>query len=159
MHREMERHVLLHAHMFKNAGTSLDASLRQSFGAAFVDHRDDESMRLGAQYLGPYIENHAEMLALRDAAAAVGSSRLDGATLVSTLEPCPMCAGAIVHARIERVVFAAWDPRTGAAGSVFDLLRCADLNHRAEVTGGVLETLSAEQLRGFFAARRRSANA
>jgi tRNA(adenine34) deaminase len=102
---------------------------------------------------------HAEIVALREAGRRLGNYRLPDSTLYVTLEPCPMCAGAIVHARVERVVFAAWDPRTGAAGSVFDLLRCEHLNHRAQVTGGVLETLAAEQLRGFFSARRRAPGA
>lgn len=97
---------------------------------------------------------HAEMVAIREAARRAGNYRLPESTLYVTLEPCPMCAGAIVHARVARLVFAARDPRTGAAGSVFDLVRSEALNHRAEVTGGVLEASSAELLRGFFQARR-----
>ncbi len=99
---------------------------------------------------------HAEIVALREAGRRLDNYRLPGSTLYVTLEPCPMCAGAIVHARIERLVFAARDPRTGAAGSVFDLVCCKQLNHRAQVTGGVLEAVAAEQLREFFAARRRA---
>jgi len=76
---------------------------------------------------------HAEVVALRDAARRAGNYRLPGAVLYVTLEPCPMCAGAIVHARIAEVVYAAPDPRQGAAGSVFNLLDCAELNHRARV--------------------------
>ena len=97
---------------------------------------------------------HAEVLALREAAAARGSGRLDGATLAVTLEPCPMCAGALVQARIARVVFGAWDARAGACGSVWDLVRDPRALHRAEVVGGVREGECAAALRAFFAARR-----
>jgi tRNA(adenine34) deaminase len=97
---------------------------------------------------------HAEVLALRAAAARVGNYRLVDSTLYVTLEPCPMCAGAIVHARVTRVVFGAVDPRAGAAGTVFDLLRSAALNHHAEVTGGVLAEECGALLREFFRARR-----
>lgn len=97
---------------------------------------------------------HAELLAIRAAAAAIGAWRLDGCTLFVTLEPCAMCAGAIVLARIPRVVFGAWDEKAGMAGSVADLLRHPRLNHRPEVTGGVLATEAAELLTEFFAQRR-----
>jgi tRNA(adenine34) deaminase len=97
---------------------------------------------------------HAEVLALRAAAEVQGTWRLDGATLVVTLEPCPMCAGAIVHARVGRVVFAATDPRTGAAGSVYNILQSNELNHRCEVTGGMLAEESGGLLRDFFRSRR-----
>ncbi|MFO1372476.1 MAG: tRNA adenosine(34) deaminase TadA [Candidatus Competibacteraceae bacterium] len=97
---------------------------------------------------------HAEMVTLRAAAARLGNYRLVASTLYVTLEPCPMCAGAIVHARVARVVFGAADPRTGAAGTVFNLLQAAPLNHRAEVTGGVLAEQCAALLREFFRARR-----
>ncbi len=93
---------------------------------------------------------HAEVVALRRAAERVGSWRLDGCTLVVTLEPCTMCAGAIVLARVERVVFGAWDPKAGAAGSLWDVLRDRRLNHRPEVFGGVLEDECGDQLRDFF---------
>ena len=103
---------------------------------------------------------HAEIQALRDAGRRQGNYRLPGSTLYVTLEPCPMCAGAIVHARVEAVVFAAADPRSGAAGSVFDLLPSdARFNHRTEVRGGVLTEESAERLRAFFRARRRTGRA
>lgn len=97
---------------------------------------------------------HAEILALRDAARAVGSWRLEGMTLVVTLEPCPMCAGALVAARIKRVAFGAADPKAGACGSLYNL--CADprLNHEVEVTDGVLADESADLLTWFFAKRR-----
>jgi tRNA(adenine34) deaminase len=99
---------------------------------------------------------HAEIQALRAAAAAVGNYRLPGAELYVTLEPCPMCAGAIVHARIQHVTFGAADPKGGACGSVFDLLPSdARFNHRTGCTGGVLKAPCADVLREFFAARRR----
>ncbi|SHN05359.1 tRNA-adenosine deaminase [Cryptosporangium aurantiacum] len=97
---------------------------------------------------------HAEVLALRRAAAALGTWRLTGCTLVVTLEPCTMCAGALVLARIDRVVFGAWDPKAGAAGSLWDVVRDRRLNHRPEVVGGVLEDECAALLDGFFAAHR-----
>ena len=97
---------------------------------------------------------HAEILALRDAARALGSWRLDGCTLVVTLEPCAMCAGAIVLARIPTVVFGTPDPKSGAAGSVLDVLGEPALNHRPEVVGGVREAECAGLLREFFATRR-----
>jgi tRNA(adenine34) deaminase len=97
---------------------------------------------------------HAEIAALRAAATREGNYRLTGATLYVTLEPCCMCAGAIIHARIGRVVFGAADPKTGAAGSVFEILGTDRLNHRVTVTGGVLEQECAESLRSFFRSRR-----
>jgi len=97
---------------------------------------------------------HAEMIAIRQAAAAGSSWRLEGCTLYVTLEPCAMCAGAIVLARPDRVVFGAWDEKAGMAGSVGDLLRHPRLNHRPEVRGGVLADECGELLRSFFAERR-----
>jgi tRNA(adenine34) deaminase len=97
---------------------------------------------------------HAEVLALREAAAALGGWRVPAATLYVTLEPCAMCAGAIVLARVPRVVYAARDPKAGAAGSVLDVLGDPRLNHRPEVVGGVLAEDAAELLRAFFTKRR-----
>jgi tRNA(adenine34) deaminase len=97
---------------------------------------------------------HAESLAIRQASEAAGSWRLEGHTLYVTLEPCAMCAGALVLARVDRVVFAAWDPKAGMAGSIADLLRHPRLNHRPEVQGGVLEDEAGALLRDFFARRR-----
>jgi tRNA(adenine34) deaminase len=97
---------------------------------------------------------HAEVVALRDAAARLGNYRLGGCTLYVTLEPCAMCVGAIMHARIARVVYGAADPKTGACGSVVDLFAESRLHHHAAVEGGVLAEECARQLRGFFAARR-----
>jgi tRNA(adenine34) deaminase len=99
---------------------------------------------------------HAELLAIRAASAALGRWRLDDCTLYVTLEPCAMCAGAIVLARIARVVLGAWDPKAGMGGSVGDLLRHPRLNHRPEVVGGVMEAECGALLREFFAERRRA---
>jgi len=100
---------------------------------------------------------HAEIVALRAAAAAVGRWRLDGHTLVVTLEPCTMCAGAVTVARIARLVYGAADPKTGAAGSLWDVLRDRRLPHRTEVLGGVLAAECGALLRDFFAQRRATA--
>ena len=97
---------------------------------------------------------HAEIMALRDAATRLGNYRLPGCTLYVTLEPCAMCAGAIMHARIDRVVFGARDPKTGAAGSIIDLFAETRLNHHTSVVGGVLAEECGSLLSGFFAARR-----
>ncbi|HEV3473822.1 MAG TPA: tRNA adenosine(34) deaminase TadA [Actinomycetota bacterium] len=97
---------------------------------------------------------HAEVLALREAARKVGTWRLDGCTIYVTKEPCPMCAGALVLARVERLVYGADDPKAGFAGSVEDVVRHPRLNHRLEVTAGVLAEESAQLLREFFEARR-----
>jgi tRNA(adenine34) deaminase len=97
---------------------------------------------------------HAEVLALRAAAAAGGSWRVLDATLYVTLEPCAMCAGAIVLARIPRVVFGCTDPKAGAAGSVLDVLDAPQLNHRPDVVGGILAAECSDRLRAFFRARR-----
>jgi tRNA(adenine34) deaminase len=97
---------------------------------------------------------HAEIIALRAAGQALGTYRLTGTTLYVTLEPCAMCASAMVHARVARLVFAATDPRAGAAGSVFNIVQHASLNHRLECTGGVLAEECSALLRGFFLARR-----
>ncbi|MGM7669039.1 tRNA adenosine(34) deaminase TadA [Microbacterium sp. A93] len=97
---------------------------------------------------------HAEVVALRQAAASIGSWNLEGHTLVVTLEPCVMCAGAILQSRIGRVVFGAWDEKAGAAGSMYDVLRDRRLPYRAEVVGGVDEVASTALLRDFFEQRR-----
>jgi tRNA(adenine34) deaminase len=100
---------------------------------------------------------HAEMRALRAAASALANYRLPGCELYVTLEPCAMCAGAILHARLAKVVFAARDPKTGAAGSVLDLFAIPQLNHHTEIVGGVLAEEASQQLRTFFAERRQAA--
>jgi tRNA(adenine34) deaminase len=97
---------------------------------------------------------HAEIVAIRQVARARGSWRLTGLTLVVTLEPCTMCAGAVTAARLARLVYGAEDPKAGAAGSLWDVLRDTRLNHRPEVIGGVLASECGDMLRDFFAARR-----
>jgi tRNA(adenine34) deaminase len=97
---------------------------------------------------------HAEVLALRRASAASGAWRLDGCTLVVTLEPCLMCAGALVLARVQRVVFGAWDPKAGAVGSVWDVVRDRAVNHRVEVVAGVRAQECGALLMSFFEAKR-----
>jgi tRNA(adenine34) deaminase len=123
-------------------------------GAVIV--RDNEI--LGDGWNQPIISNdptaHAEITALRAACQHEDNYRLPGATLYVTLEPCLMCAGALIHARIERVVFAATEPKTGAAGSCFDIFNTNELNHRIACHHGVLAEQSSELLRNFFRARR-----
>lgn len=97
---------------------------------------------------------HAEVVALRAAARALGNYRLSGCTLYVTLEPCAMCAGALIHARLDRLVFAAPDPKAGACGSVLEVLNHPKLNHRMQVEQGILADEAAELLRSFFRARR-----
>lgn len=113
---------------------------------------------VGRGYNQPIIRHdptaHAEVMALRDAAQRLGNYRLPDSTLYVTLEPCVMCSGAIMHARVGRVVFGARDPKTGAAGSVVNLYEEAKLNHHAEIEGGVLADECAALLSSFFAARR-----
>lgn len=99
---------------------------------------------------------HAEIIALREACVRAGNYRLPGATLYVTLEPCAMCLGAMLHARLARVVFGAADPKTGACGGVLDLPAHPQLNHQTAVEGGVLAEACAEQLREFFRGRRRT---
>jgi tRNA(adenine34) deaminase len=119
---------------------------------------DDAGARLGAgrneRELRGDPTAHAEIVAIRAAAKATGSWHLENTTLVVTLEPCLMCAGAILQARIPRVVFGAWDEKAGAVGSVYDVLRDRRLPHRVEVHAGVLADESARMLVGFFEERR-----
>ena len=100
---------------------------------------------------------HAEIEALRAGGRALGSYRLTGSTLYVTLEPCVMCASAIVHARVARLVFGAWEPKTGAVGSLWDVVRDRRLTHRPEVVGGILAAECAAQLDAFFTPHRRPA--
>jgi len=113
---------------------------------------------VGRGYNQPIVRHdpsaHAEIMALRDAAKQLGNYRLPGCVLYVTLEPCVMCAGAIMHARIAQVVFGAADPKSGAAGSVIDLFAESRLNHHAELVGGVLAEECGALLSGFFSARR-----
>lgn len=102
--------------------------------------------------------SHAEIMALRNAAQELENYRLPNTTLYVTLEPCAMCAGAIIHSRVQRVVFGAFDSKGGAAGSVFSILGTDKLNHRVDVIGGVLEKECAELLKAFFKSRRKNIN-
>ena len=123
-------------------------------GAVIV--RDDEMISEGwnRPISGHDPTAHAEIVALREAGSKESNYRLPGATLYVTLEPCVMCVGAIMHARIKRVVYGADDPRAGAAGSVFDLLESDEFNHSVEVEGGILADECGRILREFFKARR-----
>ena len=119
-------------------------------GEAIVAHGQNRVLR----ELDPTA--HAEIVALRAAAATLGNYRLNGCTLYVTLEPCAMCAGAMIHARLDRLVFAAADPKAGAAGSVLSVLNHPQLNHQMQVEQGTLAEESAELLRNFFRERRSS---
>ena len=123
-------------------------------GAVLV--RDDEVIAVGANC--PIATHdptaHAEIVALRSGGTALSSYRLTDTTLYVTLEPCVMCASAIVHARIKRLVFGAWDPRAGAAGSIVDVFALQGLNHRVDVFGGVLMEECSERLKTFFGEKR-----
>ncbi len=99
---------------------------------------------------------HAEVVALRQASAAKKNHRLNGATVYVTLEPCSMCVGAMIQARVQRLVFGAYDPKAGAAGSVLDLSEIKELNHRIEINGGLLEAECSSILKEFFTARRQA---
>jgi tRNA(adenine34) deaminase len=101
---------------------------------------------------------HAEIVALRQAAARMGNHRLPGCVLVATIEPCSMCAGALIHARIARLVYGAADPKAGAAGSVLQIINHPGLNHRMEVTAGVLAAKCSEMLQDFFRQKRQQAS-
>ena len=151
--------------------TDSDASwMRRALELAERAAREDNEIPVGALVLGPdgqligegwnrnIIEHdpsaHAEIVAMRRAGQALGNHRLVGCTLYITLEPCAMCAMAMVHARIARVVCGAFDPKTGAAGSVFDVLGDPRHNHRIEVVGGVLAEVAGPMLTNYFRAKR-----
>lgn len=125
-------------------------------GAVVLDHAGEVLVATHNQCRGEHkdVTAHAEVLAIRQAALETERGTLEGCTLVVTLEPCVMCAGAILAARIPTVVFGAWDEKAGAAGSVYDLLRDRRLPHRCEVIGGVEEAASTALLQAFFAERR-----
>lgn len=145
------------------------AAMRRALALAGVASAH-EDVPVGAVVLGPTGEvigegrnlreitndptAHAEVVALREAAAHLGTWHLAGCTLVVTLEPCVMCAGAILQARVPRVVFGSWDAKAGAAGSLYDVLRDRRLPHRVEVVGGVAEAEASALLRDFFESRR-----
>ena len=117
-----------------------------------------EGQIIGEGWNRPIIDHdptaHAEIMAIRSAAKKEQNYRLPDSTLYVTLEPCPMCAGAIVHSRVKRLVFATTDPRTGAAGSVFQIVQSDQLNHRVEIKSGILQKESADLIKAFFKARR-----
>jgi tRNA(Arg) A34 adenosine deaminase TadA len=145
--------------------------MRHALGLADRAEREDDEVPVGAVLVGPDGEllaegwnrnitehdptAHAEIVAMRQAGMRLGNHRLAGATLYVTLEPCAMCAMAVVHARIARVVYAASDPKTGAAGSVFDLLGDPRHNHRVKVEGGLLQDEAGQRLTDYFRRKRR----
>jgi tRNA(adenine34) deaminase len=147
-----------------------DAAMRQAIDVARLAE-DSGDVPVGAVVLGPTgalvgsghnarealgdPTAHAEVMALREAAASLGRWRLEGCTLVVTLEPCTMCAGAVVLARVSTLVFGAYDPKAGAVGSLWDVVRDRRVNSRPDVVGGVLEAETGDLLRQFFASHRR----
>jgi tRNA(adenine34) deaminase len=146
-----------------------DAAMRQAIDVARLAE-DTGDVPVGAVVLGPTgalvgsghnarealgdPTAHAEVMALREAAASLGRWRLEGCTLVVTLEPCTMCAGAVVLARVSTLVFGAYDPKAGAVGSLWDVVRDRRVNSRPDVVGGVLEAETGDLLRQFFASHR-----
>ena len=123
-------------------------------GALVIVENEVVSSRHNERQLTGDPTAHAEILALRDAATHLGTWRLDAATLVTTLEPCPMCAGAALNARIKHVIFGAHDPKAGATETLYNLLADPRLNHEAQITSGVLADECGEILTSFFAERR-----
>lgn len=123
-------------------------------GAVLVSEGKEIGAGANAPIAGHDPTAHAEIQALRAAGQALRNYRLTGTTLYVTMEPCPMCAGALVNARVARLVYGAADPRIGAAGTVFDLVRARQANHQLEVTAGVLEADCRDRLQAFFRARR-----
>ena len=124
-------------------------------GAVVLDRNGEVlARRHNEREVGTDPTAHAEVLALRDAAAALGEWRLEGCTVVVTLEPCPMCAGALVASRVERVVFGAFDPKAGACGTLYNLCVDPRLNHEVDVVAGVRGDECAVQLSSFFVSRR-----
>jgi tRNA(adenine34) deaminase len=153
---ERDRHFM---RLAQAAAEEARAAGEVPVGAVLV--RGDEVISTGFNHpIGAHDPSaHAEMAALRSGAQTLGNYRLPGCELYVTLEPCLMCAGAIMHARIARVVYGARDPKTGAAGSVVDAFANPQLNHHTSVVGGVLETECGDALRAFFADRRRASRA
>lgn len=153
---ERDRHYMAQA---LDAARSARAAGEVPVGAVLV--RGDDVIATGFNHpIGAHDPSaHAEMVALRAAARSLQNYRLPGCELYVTLEPCLMCAGAIMHARIARVVFGARDPKTGACGSVVDAFAHPQLNHHTQVAGGVLETECSDALKAFFAHRRQAIRA
>ena len=135
-------------------GEAAEAARRNDVPVGAVVVRGEEILGRGSNLKTADPTAHAEMSAIRRAAERLKSWNLSGCTLYVTLEPCPMCAGAVVNARIDRVVFGAYDPRAGAAGTLYNILRDTRLNHRCALQGGVLEGECASLLRSYFAGRR-----
>ena len=125
-------------------------------GAVLVQQEEIISIAHNRREIDANPLGHAEILTIQEAAAKLGRWRLHDCTLIVTLEPCPMCAGAIINARIKRVIFGAKDPRTGCAGSMMNLLQNPKLNHRVDVIGGVMGDESSQLLKQFFSQRRKS---
>ncbi|MGP1664453.1 MAG: tRNA adenosine(34) deaminase TadA [Rhodanobacter sp.] len=136
------------------AAHARDAEGEVPVGAVLVQHGDIIGLGWNRNITLHDPTAHAEVMAMRAAGEKLANHRLSGATLYVTLEPCSMCAMAMIHARLARVVYAATDPKTGAAGSMFDTLIDARHNHHIEVVGGLLAEESADMLRSFFRARR-----
>ena len=143
-------------HMRRALGLAHAAAARGEVPVGAIVVRGEECLGEGSNSpIGDHDPTaHAEIVALRRAAERVGDYRLAGTTLYVTLEPCIMCAAAIVHARVARVVFGAWDPKAGGAGSGADVFRTPQLNHRVDVFGGVLAEECGQVLQRFFAERR-----
>jgi tRNA(adenine34) deaminase len=143
---------------------AMQAALAEARKAAEAGEVPIGAVAVAGEYIVGYGQNrvlrdfdptaHAEIVAIREAAACLGNYRLNGVTLYVTLEPCAMCAGAMIHARIDRLVYAAPDPKAGAAGSVLEVLNHPQLNHQMQVEQGILADESAELLRNFFRERR-----
>lgn len=131
----------------ENGEVPVGAILITADGQAFAAHN--------APISSDDLSAHAEMLVMREACRATGNYRLIGSTLYVTLEPCTMCAGAIIHARIGRVVYGASDPKTGAVESLYNILSDQRLNHQPEITGGIMADESSALLKGFFKSRRK----
>jgi tRNA(adenine34) deaminase len=148
--------VTAHDYMAEALGLAVDASAHGDVPVGALVVRNGQVIGRGANRTlrDQDPTAHAEILAIREAARALGTWRLDGCELFVTLEPCAMCAGAIVLARLDRVTFGAWDDKAGMAGSVGDLLRHPRLNHRPEVVSGVLADECGAALQRFFGARR-----
>jgi tRNA(adenine34) deaminase len=142
--------------MSQALGLALDASAHGDVPVGAIVVRNGQTIGRGANRTVRDQDPtaHAEMLAIREAARALGTWRLEGCELFVTLEPCAMCAGAIVLARLDRVTFGAWDEKAGMAGSIGDVLRHPRLNHRPEVVAGIMADECAAPLRSFFAGKR-----
>jgi tRNA(adenine34) deaminase len=138
-----------------DAARGAEAAGEVPVGAVLVQGDDILAVAANRPIAGCDPTAHAEIEALRAGGRAAGSYRLSGTTLYVTLEPCMMCASAIVHARVARLVFGAWDPKAGAAGSTTNVFAFPSMNHRVDVFGGVLMEDCAQLLNGFFATRRK----